>query len=258
MFTGDPAKLGQWLDSTAAPVLAAQPEVPKVWVAAGNCLIGDAKHSTESMVVTALGSGGFRQFVGYVVPTWFGRAGWGTLGLWQGNRGALSLADAFHLNQQKIVDETMRRFPEAMAVNFDADDIESALRGADPEFGKGLERLQKEGVKVEKDLVGLVHDRDVTVLWGDPKWQAVFRPQGGRAVRCEWSDGADGSQVLRLRSDKDFEGEVAEFLPRRINQPRLKGPAEAVADTVVADDFVIFRKLKLSGGKPLELRVIPG
>ena len=112
MFTGNVTDLGKWIDSTKAPTLKDSND-PKVWVASGNCLIGDAKGTGESMVVTALSGAGFRQFVGYVVPTWFGRGGWGTSGLWQSSRGGLSLAEAFYLNQQLLLDETITRFPGA-------------------------------------------------------------------------------------------------------------------------------------------------
>jgi len=253
MFKGDATKLGEWLRDIKPPVLEAQPEVPKVWVAAGNCLIGDARKTSNSMVVSALSAGGVRQFVGYVVPTWFGRGGWGVLEMWQGNRGAMSLADAMFLNQNKVIDETMRRFPKAMDVVFDSDDIEVGLR--DPKFGKQLQALEQSGVKVEKDLVGLVHDRDVVALWGDPKWEATFKPETGRAFKTDWSRDADGSQVLKIESSKDLETEVTCFLPERVKAPKLEGPVGTTDDAVVADDFLLFRKLKLKAGEPLVFHV---
>lgn len=253
MFKGDATKLGEWLRETKPPVLDAQPDAPKVWVAAGNCLIGDARKTSNSMVVSALSAGGVRQFVGYVVTTWFGRGGWGVLELWQGNRGAMSLADAMFLNENKVLDETMRRFPKAMDVSFDCDDIEEGLR--DPKFVSQLKGLEQSGVKVEKDLIGLVHDRDVVALWGDPKWEATFKPETGRAFRTTWSKDADGSQVLRVESDKDLETEVTCFLPERVKAPKLEGPAGTTDDAVIADDFLLFRKLKLKAGEPLVFHV---
>lgn len=253
MFTGDATKLGEWLRETKPPVLESQPEEPKVWVAAGNCLIGDARKTSNSMVVSAMSAGGVRQFVGYVVTTWFGRGGWGVLELWQANRGALSLADAMFLNQNKVLDETMRRFPKAMDVVFDCDDIEAGLR--DPKFVNQVKALEQSGVKIEKDLIGLVHDRDVVALWGDPKWEASFKPETGRAFKTDWSRDADGSQVLRVESSKDLETELTCFLPERVKAPKLEGPAGTTDDAVVADDFLLFRKLKLKAGEPLVFRV---
>jgi zinc protease len=253
MFNGDATKLGSWLKEIKPPVLEPQPDVPKVWVAAGNCLIGDARKTSNSMVVSAMSAGGVRQFIGYVVPTWFGRGGWGVLEMWQANRGSMSLADAMFLNQNKLLDETMRRFPKAMEVTFDADDIETGLK--DPKLGKQFKALEDSGVKIEKDLVGLVHDRDVVALWGDPKWEATFRPETKRAFRTEWSRDADGTQVLRVVSDKDVETEVTCFLPDRVAKPKLDGPAGTTDDAVVGDDFVLFRKLKLQAGQPLVFHI---
>jgi hypothetical protein len=59
---------------------------------------------------------------------------------------------------------------QAIDIDFDHIDIESALR--DPKFCGKLHALEQAGGKVEKVLLGLVHDRDVIVLWGDPHPQA--------------------------------------------------------------------------------------
>ena len=48
MFTGNVTDLGKWIDSTKAPTLTDSND-PKVWVASGNCLIGDAKAVMEAM-----------------------------------------------------------------------------------------------------------------------------------------------------------------------------------------------------------------
>jgi len=53
-----------------------EPTREKVWIAAGNCLIGNPKG--KSMVMTALGWGKVNQFFGYTIETWFGEIGWNT------------------------------------------------------------------------------------------------------------------------------------------------------------------------------------
>jgi len=53
-----------------------EPKREKVWIAAGNCLIGSPKG--KSMVMTALGWGRCNQFFGYTIETWFGEIGWNT------------------------------------------------------------------------------------------------------------------------------------------------------------------------------------
>jgi zinc protease len=253
MFTGNVSDLGKWLDGTHAPTLKASTE-PKVWVASGNCLIGDAKGTGESMVATALSSAGFRQFVGYVVPTWFGRGGWGTSGLWQGSRGRLSLAEAFYLNQQQLVDETMTRFPGAEKVVFNSDDIDSGLK-TDQQFIEGLHALEKGGMKIEKDVVGLIHDRDVVAFWGDPLWEARFDPKRSpHPLQSNWRKNGDGL-TLTLEASADFAGSYPLWLPERIARPELKTPADAQLDALAADDFLLIRKVTLKKGEKLELSI---
>ncbi|WP_338686391.1 hypothetical protein [Haloferula helveola] len=246
MFTGDPAKLGEWLDSKKLPVLADSDE-PKVWVAAGNCLIGDARGTDESMVVSAMSSGGFRQFVGYVVPTWFGRAGWGTLRLWQDSRGSLSLNEAFFLNDARVIEETRTRFPAALEVDFDADDIESCMR-TDRAFNQALGKLQASGVKIEKDTVGLIHDRDVLAFWGDPAWDARFDPDRlPHALEHEWRKTESGME-LHLTARADFEGQYLRCLPKRMQSaPSIELPEGM--EGVAADDFVFLKKFSMKKGE---------
>ena len=254
MFKGEEKQLGEWIESLDAPVLADTSDTPKVWVAAGNCLIGDAKGTIDSMVVTALGPGGFRQFVGYVVPTWFGRNGWGTLRLWTSQRGELSLSDAFHLNRQRIVAETLRRFPDALAIDYDGDDMQRYMRTRNP-FTEGLGRLQKKGVKIEKDLIGLIHDRDVVAFWGDPKWVATFKPAKTRPVEVTFKKGKKKGNLRMIIKAKDekFSGTVLRYLPKRMPgvKATLAGGKPLPKDAIVADDFIIVPKIELEAGKKM-------
>jgi len=246
MFTGDPGQLGNWLESQKLPVLEHCDE-PKVWVAAGNCLIGDARRTDDSMVVSAMSAGGVRQFVGYVVPTWFGRAGWGTLRLWQDSRGGLSLGEAFFLNDARLIEETRSRFPGALKVSFDADDIETCMR-TDRAFHEALGNLEKSGVTIDKDTVGLIHDRDVLAFWGDPAWDARFDPERlPHPLRHEWKESGEALE-LHLRADADFEGDYLQCLPERFEStPRLELPDGMGG--VAADDFVFLKKIALKKGE---------
>ena len=65
----------------------------KVYSAAGNCLMADI-NGGRCMALAWLRSAGVRQMVGYIVPTWFGFAGWGVHRYLFGNVGALSFAEA--------------------------------------------------------------------------------------------------------------------------------------------------------------------
>ena len=255
MFTGDNQKLGAWIDGLHAPALAASDE-PKVWIAAGNCLIGDARKTSESMVVTALGSGGVKQFVGYVVPTWFGRNGWGTLKMWQESRGRLSLSEAFYLNEQKLIDETITRFPGAENVVFDSDDIETGQH-KDRQFITGLSALQQHGIKLDKDVIGLIHDRDVVAFWGDPLWDArldasLLPPQ----LSSSWKPSGKAWD-LTIQAAADFDGEYPLWLPERLASPQVQVPAGAQVDAVAGANFLLLRKVTLKKGEHLVLTVSP-
>ena len=254
MFTGEVAKLGAWIDSIHAPALNSSDE-PKVWVAAGNCLIGDACGTGESMVSTALSTGGVKQFVGYVVPTWFGRGGWGTSGLWQESRGGLSLSEAFFLNQQLLIDETIRRFPGAEKVVFNSDDIDKGMK-TDRAFIEGIQALEKGGMKMEKDVIGLIHDRDVLAFWGDPLFDARFDPQRlPHPLQAAWQKAGAGLK-LTLTASADFEGCFPLWLPSRVNSPCLKVPQGAKIDALAAADFLLIRKVTLKQGEHLELSIV--
>ena len=135
LFNGKEDDLLSFLKRIKAPVIETRP-VPAVWVAAGNCLIGDAKKTKNSMAVTALSRYGFNQLVGYTVPSWYGKGGWGTLGLLFSNHDASSLAEAWYLNNQFILDETMTRFPKLMDVHFNSPDINGIKD--DPDFARGM------------------------------------------------------------------------------------------------------------------------
>lgn len=255
MFTGKVEEMGQWIDSTKAPTLQLSDSPSRVWVAAGNCLIGDARGTSESMVVTALSGGGFKQFVGYVVPTWFGNAGWGTLRLWQGSCGGLSLSEAYFLNQQALIDETMTRFPGAENVNFDSDDIQDGIK-KDRAFITGMNALAAKGMKMEKDVIGLVHDRDVIAFWGDPLWEARFdSKRKPHVLTTEWSE-REGKTILSISANADFSGSHPQWLPKRLKSPKFHSNREhAIESSVIADDFLLLRKLTLKKGETIECEI---
>jgi len=74
---------------------------PKIYSAAGNCLIADI-NAEHCMALAWMRSAGVRQMVGYIVPTWFGFGGWGVHRYMFGNVGALSFAEAYFANQQAL------------------------------------------------------------------------------------------------------------------------------------------------------------
>ncbi len=126
---------------------------PKVYLAIGNCLMGNIPATDDCMALAWIGSGGARQMIGYTVPTWFGYAGWGVLDYFIEQPGRYTLQEAWMANQLALSWKLGSLKPELLA--------ESPKPGSSSGTG---------------DAAGLLHDRDVTVFYGDPKWEARLAP----------------------------------------------------------------------------------
>lgn len=222
----------------------------RIWLAAGNCLFGDAHNSANSMAVTALSSYGCRQLAGYTVPSWYGAAGWGALQMLTGNHDASDFAEACYFNNQFILERTLREYPRLMNVQFD-----------EPEMGRNpindqrfLQSVYQAGYPMGKDVIGLVHDRDVFAFYGDPKWSSRISEQ---YAPSPWHIEFDGNCVT-VTANADASGRVAFFFPKRlkkvVDNAVLKTPEHAegipMKDAgVLTNDFFLVRELKLKKGE---------
>jgi zinc protease len=174
--------------------------------------------------------------------------------LWQASRGRLSLSEAYFLNQQALIDETITRFPGAEKVNFNSDDIQEGMK-KDRNFIMGLNQLHAQGMKVEKDVLGLIHDRDVIAFWGDPLWEARFdAKRKPHALQSSWKE-KDGKWVLTLTANEDYSGNYPLWLPKRLNAPKLSKAEGAELDVFVADDFLMIRKVTMKKGTTIDLEI---
>ena len=72
----------------------------KVYIGAGNCLIGHVDRR-DCMVTAWIRSAGVEQFCGYTVPSWYGFMGWGVKGLYE--TGRYSLAEARFLENERLL-----------------------------------------------------------------------------------------------------------------------------------------------------------
>ncbi|MBL9148095.1 MAG: hypothetical protein JNM94_05310 [Phycisphaerae bacterium] len=211
---------------------------PKAWIGVGNCLIGNV-NGPDSAAATLIEDFGVRAHVGYVVVTWFGRGGWGTLSWFTDEPGRFTLNEAWFLNNQMIVDELVRRYPDFVSTTFDGwledkpEVFAAAVAKAATEKGIAGEDL--------KTLIGLLWDRDAVSYVGDPTWDARVAPResdtaprfedrsSSGAPRYAWSWPADAKGVP-----------PAAFLRYRLASPGvLKGDGLA---PLVTDDFVIVRE----------------
>ena len=253
MFKGKEDDMIAFCETLKAPVLGDRGGRPGVWLGAGNCLLGDAKRSRNSMVVTALSGGGFNQLVGYVVPSWYGRMGWGTLNVFTGQGDRLSLAEAFFLNNQDILAETQRRFPKALDVEFDRDEISEWLK--DEASIKPLAEAGYLTNELSKDALGLTHDRDVVAFYGDPAWRAGFAKPGKPGYVLEFPKAGADETVLAVKNpgDAEWKGKVFCMLPVRMNSPKCDA-----ANATVADDFALLNDLVLKPGETKTFTLVGG
>jgi zinc protease len=142
--------LGRALDGTEHPVDSPN---PKIYLAVGNCLMGNIPASDDCMALAWIGSAGVRQMIGYTVPTWFGYAGWGVLDYFIEQPGRLTLQESWMANQHALV--------------WKLGLLNSGLLKETPQPGSS---------SGNGEAAGLLHDRDVTVFYGDPKWEARMAP----------------------------------------------------------------------------------
>jgi zinc protease len=146
----DGVLLGRALDGTVHPVDSPN---PKVYLAIGNCLMGNIPASDDCMALAWIGSAGVRQMIGYTVPTWFGYAGWGVLDYFIEQPGRFTLQESWLANQHALV--------------WKLGLLKPGLQRETPRPGSS---------SGNGEAAGLLHDRDVTVFYGDPKWEARMAP----------------------------------------------------------------------------------
>lgn len=238
MQSGSPAPLKP-LAEKCTPI--APDGTPRVWLAAGNCLIGDAAGNAGSMAVTALSAYTCNQFVGYTVPSWFGEAGWGTLSCFFDNTDGTSLAEAFFLNNQFLLDKSMRLDPRCLDIEFDGGSHFAELMTDIRDAGLSL----KSGDDV-RQVVGLIHDRDVLAFYGDPAWQAtVDSSHSARPFRIEWQN----AKTFTITANNDHKGRCAVFFPTAETGCNAQGCN--IEGAVLTNDFILFPELDLHKGESL-------
>lgn len=241
------------LDGTERPI-----SMPgeKAFVAVGNCLMANVD-DPQAFVLLVMDDAAVRQFVGYVVKTWFGRGGWGTLGRFTGPPGRLTLSESWWLNGQAIVEELDRRFPgfvppPAALAAIDADDPDAFLAGLGP-------AAKAQGVADAdlRELAGLLWDRDTVSFLGDPLVEVRMATRGtgsgpeasadAAAITVAFPGGlaAGSGLVLPRRSS----GEASELrwngLPEGSTPPAI----------VLADDFLIVRDAVPATAPPVTLAI---
>lgn len=215
----------------------------RVWLAAGNCLFGDAYNTADSMVVTALSSYSCNQVVGYTVPSWYGEGGWGTMGTLLGNAEGTSLAEAWFLNNQFILHRTQQIHPDLLKVEFNDEQISGAAHY------RMIRSMEKAGIAPEKvapvirDCFGLIHDRDVLAFYGDPTWRAMVNESNTKpAFRITWNN----KESFTISSENGGKARIGILFPEYVSADKVAS-CDA-PEAVFTNDFILFESLELAPG----------
>lgn len=226
----------------------------RVYTAVGNCLIGDMNNTKESMAAAWMNGSNVATMIGYVVTTWHGRAGWGTLKYWVTSPDRYTLAEATYMNQQDLLYQHSIWTPELLKKDYNyCDGWMEELTCAYERLSESLSREVDLDNPADWDMVGFWHDRDVLVYYGDPKWdvrlQSVEEEQDYTITTTTKDDQyiitittADNFSLERMRGDKFKQEHVLDlpfnyFFPERLNNPRLAVGEEW--DAVVDENFIL-------------------
>jgi zinc protease len=198
-----------------------QSDNPKVYLPVGNCLMGHID-GPDCMALAFMNSAGVNQMIGYTVPTWYGYAGWGMLDYFVEQPGRFTLAEAFFANQQALLHELATKYPK--------------VASSDAPPGEVRDN-------------GLLHDRDVLALYGDPAWEARMKP-GDLAwdqTLTEKDDvytltitprhGEKSFQPINTNGSQRGGRPIVAFLPRRIQDVHLREGQDL--KPVITENFVL-------------------
>lgn len=204
----------------------------KVYFAVGNCLIGDVANSRKSMAIAWMSGGNAATMIGYVVPTWHGRNGWGGLKYWLTTPGRYTLAEAIFLNQQDFLNQQYQWYPDLIKEEYPYDSKLGYRDGA-------IKRIKEVTGwdKVTHDQLGFWYDRDVLAYYGDPKWNVRLQeiPEENDFTVTSKMKGKkciitiktkENFSLERMKGDHFKEEHVLDipfsyFFPKRLKNPRL-------------------------------------
>ena len=220
---------------------------PKVYLPIGNCLMGHID-GPDAMALAFMKSAGVRQMVGYTVPTWYGYSGWGCLDYFVEQPGRYTFAEAFFANQHALIERLETNFPDMAKLD--------TPPGSFPRAKGSLTDVAKKAGLTAQDGVGLLHDRDVVALYGDPAWEAKMAPGklSYQQSLTEVAAGVFAFDVKPLLAEKSFEPvnkngaqrgwrPIVQLLPKRIKDVEILAGKEL--SPVITDDFILIPNPKV-------------
>jgi len=214
---------------------------PKIWCAAGNCLIGDIPRGEDSCMATAMiHSFGVYQLMGYTIETWFGRQGWTAQGMLTDYPGYYSFIESFHFANSWIVENLVKHDWNRVTLN--TADYETFQRTA----SASLRGLRFKNASEQQEALGLLYDRDVVAFYGDPAVRAAIDPKPGQTLKLERSVDAKGVLTLKLTALKEDQWkEQGVYLPYGFVMASPEVVSKSFDAEVIASS--VFACIKLKG-----------
>ena len=249
-----------YMDLAAGPRFLPQTGKRKIYLPIGNCLIGNVNNTKESMAIAWMNHGNAATFVGYVVPTWYGRNGWGGLKYWLTTPGRYTAAEAFYLNQQDMLYQ-LAQWGDCMTT--------MQFPFGDKKYMELGEKMVTDSLQSEctLDQLGFFHDRDVLAFYGDPKWNVRLQ-EIAQENDFTVTNEIKGKQCIvtitthenfsleRMQGDHFKEEHVLDlpfnyFFPQRLNHPRLAEGQEWEA--AVDENFLLVYHPNFEAGKTYQI-----
>jgi hypothetical protein len=212
---------------------------PKVYLPVGNCLMGHID-GPDAMALAFMNSAGVDQMIGYTVPSWYGYGGWGLLDYFVEQPGRYTLAEAFYVNQQALLNRLDTYFPEVEKAASGNNDAKVALSDA-----------AKKAHLTLNDARGLLYDRDTVAFYGDPAWSVTMAPAPLAWVQTlRENHGQYELEIIPKRGEKTFDTinnngsqrggrPIVELLPNRIKAASVKITDGADLQPLVTGNFIL-------------------
>ena len=226
---------------------------PKVYIAAGNCLIGHVD-GKDCMATAWMHTGGAVQMLGYTVETFYGFMGWGAKSMFESGR--YTAAEAFYLNNQVLLWAIGK-------LNKDLRDVE--IPAKEKLSTRKFIRMMQGRIRTQDEL-GLTWDRDTFAFYGDPARSVRFPEKrkdidikvSGDKITLDFLRDVSFPDKIEVKSTRPV-AVLLDKAPARGAAIFAEGGEEPLADSVVTD---VFSLIPLTGkhpkGEKLAFTIRPG
>lgn len=212
---------------------------PKVYLAVGNCLIGLIS-KRNCMALAWMHTGGAYQMFGHTANQWYGHMGWGMRHVLVSQPGRFNAVESFYMNQQSLLHRLVTEYPKIVnTLVEDFDNRRAARPMMDLASRNRLLKRDKSGkMGVDRDALGLLWERDSTIFYGDPAWDARLKSQPAAWDQKFTVKGNVYTFTVTINEDVSWRRwPVTALLPVRLEQIKIiKGGDLKPA---IADNFII-------------------